>query len=150
MKFEASVEIKRSLKDVFDYLKYTKNQDNFSVWNQADPNMKKEYSGTDGTNGFIYKWDSTLRNVGAGEQETKLIIEGKRIEFEVRFLRPMKNVANIEFRFVANGELSTTVTWAFDSPSKFPFSLLSPIFKKMMVIDLEKGLASLKKLLEGK
>jgi hypothetical protein len=148
MKFDTSIEIRRSLKDVFDYLKYTKNQDNFSVWNQADPNMKKEYSGTDGTKGFIYKWDSTVKNVGAGEQETKLITEGKSIEFEVRFSRPMKNVAKIAFLLNSKAEASTTVTWTFDSPSKFPYSLLAPIFKKIMVKDLEKGLSNLKNLLE--
>ena len=148
MKFETSVLINRSLKDVFEYLKYTKNQDNFSVWNRADPGMKKEYSGTDGTKGFIYKWDSTVKNVGAGEQETKLITEGKSIEFEVRFSRPMKNVAKIAFLLNSNDDTSTTVTWTFDGPTKFPFSLLSPIFKKIMVKDLDNGLANLKKLLE--
>ena len=41
MKIEKSIKINKSSGLVFDYLKMTRNQDNFSVWNMADPNMKK-------------------------------------------------------------------------------------------------------------
>jgi hypothetical protein len=148
MKIEKSTVISKNLKEVFDYLKYTKNQDNFSVWNMADPSMKKDYRGTDGTVGFVYIWDSTNKNVGAGEQETKSINDGKSIEFEVRFFRPMKNTGKAFFYTEGVGEGSTNVTWVFDSPSKFPYSLFSFFFKKMLGRDLENGLANLKKILE--
>ena len=143
MRIEKSTVIRKSLREVFDYLKFTKNQDNFSVWNMADPSMKKEYKGTDGTVGFVYSWDSTNRNVGAGEQETKAINDGKSIEFEVRFFRPMQNTGKALFRIDKKSENITGVTWIFDSPSKFPYSLLAPIFKKILGKDLEKGLINL-------
>ena len=38
--------------------------------------------------------------------------------------------------------------WIFDSPSKFPMSLFSPIFKRMLGKDLEKSLTNLKSILE--
>jgi hypothetical protein len=114
----------------------------------ADRSMKKEYRGNDGTVGFVYCWDSNIKNVGAGEQETKVIEEGKRIEFEVRFFRPMKNVGKVSFLLSAVGNRETKVVWIFDSPSKFPYSLLSPIFKRMLGRDLEKGLENLKGILE--
>jgi len=148
MKIEKSTVISKNLKEVFDYLKFTKNQDNFSVWNMTDPSMNKDYRGTDGTVGFIYIWDSTNKNVGAGEQETKAINDGKSIEFEVRFFRPMKNIGKVFFYFEGRGEGSTLVTWVFDSPSKFPYTLFSFFFKKMLGRDLEKGLANLKEILE--
>ena len=148
MKIEKSTRIARPLTEVFSYLKQTKNQDNFSVWNMTDPSMNKEYRGKDGTVGFIYSWDSTNKNVGAGEQETTVIEEGKRIGYEVRFFRPMKNVGKVSFMFSGQENGETVVTWIFDSPSKFPFSLLSPIFKRMLGKDLEKGLVNLKSILE--
>lgn len=148
MKIEKSVEIRKNDSEVFDYLKLTKNQDNFSVWNMADPSMKKEFRGTDGTVGFVYKWDSTNKNVGAGEQETKAIVKGKSIEFEVRFFRPMQNTGKATFLLNKKAENLTGVSWIFDSPSKFPYSLLAPLFKKMMGRDLEKGLVNLKNILE--
>jgi hypothetical protein len=148
MKIEKSIEIKKSSKLVFDYLKLTKNQDNFSVWNMADPDMKKQYQGIDGTIGFIYSWDSAMKNVGAGEQEITSIEEGKSIEYELRFIRPMQNTGKSIFQISSKGEDNTVVAWIFDSSSKFPMSLLSPIFKSMLGKDIEKGLINLKGILE--
>jgi len=148
MKIEKSIEIKMSSELVFDYLKTTVNQDNFSVWNMADPTMKKQYKGNDGTIGFVYSWDSTIKNVGAGEQEITGIEEGKSIEYLVKFIRPMQNTAKIRFQITRVAENRTVVAWLFDSPSKFPMSLLSPIFKKLLGKDLAKGLENLKAILE--
>jgi hypothetical protein len=150
MKIEKSIEIGKSSGEVFDYLKYTRNQDNFSVWNMADPAMKKEYKGTDGTVGHIYRWDSTNKNVGAGEQEIISIDEGKKIGYELRFIRPMRNVGKSYFLINGEGDKSTSVVWTFDSPTKFPYSLLAPLFKRMMGNDLQKGLDKLKNILEKK
>ena len=148
MKIEKSIEIHKSSKLVFDYLRITKNQDNFSVWNMNDPDMKKTHQGKDGTVGFIYSWDSTMKNVGAGEQEITGIEEGKSIDYAIRFFRPMKNTGKSKFQITSLGEERSSVGWIFDSPSKFPMSLFSPIFKKMLGKDLEKGLNNLKSILE--
>jgi hypothetical protein len=148
MRIEKSVEISKSLNEVFDYLKITRNQDYFSVWNMADPGMKKEFEGTDGTVGFLYRWDSNEKNVGAGEQSITAIEEGKSIDYVISFFRPMKNTGTSRFLVSKAGEGRTSVTWIFDSPSKFPMSLFSPIFKKMLGKDLEKSLGNLKNILE--
>jgi hypothetical protein len=148
MKIEKSITINKGSGFVFDYLKFTRNQDNFSVWNMADPNMKKSQKGVDGTVGYIYSWDSTIKNVGAGEQEITAIEDGKSIEYSIRFFRPMQNTGKIKFQITSLGDENTSVVWIFDSPSKFPMSLLSPIFKKMLGKDLEKGLNNLKNILE--
>ncbi len=73
---EREVEINKPKQQVFDYIKLLKNQDNFSVWAKKDPLMKKTYSGTDGTVGFISAWESDSSDVGVGEQEIKKIAEG--------------------------------------------------------------------------
>jgi hypothetical protein len=148
MKIEKSIEINKNSAEVFDYLRMTKNQDNFSVWNMTDKNMKKEYQGTDGTTGFIYRWDSTIKNVGAGEQEITGIEEGKSIDYVIRFLRPMQNSGISKFVITRRGDDRTSVIWKFDSPAKFPMSLFSPIFKIMLGKDIEKGLINLKSVLE--
>ena len=148
MKIEKSVIINKGSGLVFDYLKMTRNQDNFSVWNMADPNMKKSYVGTDGKVGFKYSWDSTLKNVGAGEQEIAAIEDGKSVEYKIRFSRPMQNTGKTRFQIKSLGNDNSSVTWTFDSPSKFPMSLFSPIFKRMLGKDLETGLHNLKVILE--
>ena len=148
MKIEKSVKVKNSPGVVYEYLKFTRNQDNFSVWNMADPNMKKSYEGIDGTVGFIYRWDSAVKNVGAGEQEITAMENGKSIDYAIRFSRPMKNTGKTKFQITGSADGYTSVDWIFDSPSKFPMSLFSPIFKRMLGKDLEKGLQNLKVILE--
>lgn len=54
-----------------------------------DPNMKKDFRGTDGTVGFVYAWDGN-KKAGKGEQEIKKITEGERVDVEVRFEKPLK------------------------------------------------------------
>lgn len=149
MFIEKSVVINKDVHEVFEFLKKTKNQDQFSLWNMKDPGMTKTYSGTDGTKGFIYTWDSKDKNVGAGEQEIKNLIEDTRIDYEIRFKRPMQNTAQSSIVTNKTQHDATSVTWNFASPTKFPMSLLAPIFKKMLGKQIEQGLQNLKKLLEN-
>lgn len=148
MVIEKNITIGKPLPEVYNFLKQTKNQDKFSVWNMADPNMKKEHRGNDGAVGFVYAWDSTDKNVGAGEQETKALEENKRIEYELRFIRPMQSVAKSQFTFNAGTNNQTSVMWGFYGPTKFPMNVMSPIFKNMLAKDLEKSLGNLKTELE--
>src|SRR6478752_6319146 len=76
--------INKPKQEVFNYIKYLKNQDNFSKWVMTDPNMKKTYTGDDGTVGFVYAWDGN-KQAGKGEQEIIKIAEGERLDVEVRF-----------------------------------------------------------------
>jgi hypothetical protein len=149
MVIERSVIIEKSLVEVFDYLKLVRNQDNFSVWNMTDPNMNKDYKGTDGEVGYIYSWDSpTNKNVGAGQQEILSIEEGKSIQYEIRFHRPMKNVAKSGFVFEKLSENQTRVLWGFYSPAVFPMNIMKGVMEKMLGKDIEKSLGNLKNLLE--
>lgn len=149
MTIEKKVTINKDITTVFDFLQETKNQDRFSVWNMKDPEMKKSYSGTDGMVGFVYTWDSKDKSVGAGSQEIIRIAPEKMIEYEMKFVRPMKNTAMATF-LVSNvvGEASTLVTWTFTSPTKFPMSLFSPIFKNILGKQLQQSLQNLKLILE--
>lgn len=148
MLIQKTILINSDVHKVYEFLKYTKNQDKFSVWNMKDPAMKKNYAGEDGMPGFTYSWDSKDKNVGAGQQETKSMSEDNRIDYELRFERPMRNTAQSSFITdkVKNNE--TSVTWTFASPTKFPMSLFAPIFKKMLGKQIEQGLQNLKALLE--
>lgn len=135
---------------VFNYLKQLKNQDNFSKWSSMDPNMKKEYRGTDGTAGFVSAWDSNQKNVGKGEQEIKKIIEGERIDFEIRFIKPFAGIANAYLLTESLSENITWVKWGFDSKMNFPMNLmlLFSNMDKLVGNDLATGLSNLKNILE--
>ncbi|WP_254500404.1 hypothetical protein, partial [Salmonella enterica] len=68
---EREITINKSRQEVYDYIKYLKNQNNFSKWAKMDPAMKTEFRGTDGTVGFVSAWESAKKDVGKGEQEIK-------------------------------------------------------------------------------
>ena len=150
MIIKKNISINKNINEVFGFLKQTKNQDQFSVWNMKDPGMKKNYSGSDGTKGFIYSWESKDKNVGAGSQEITNITEPSRIDYELRFLRPMQNTGTSSFILNKSGEHITSVSWIFQSPTKFPMSLFAPIFKNMLGKQINQSLLNLKDLLEKK
>ena len=147
---ERSVTINLSKQDVYDYVKYLKNQDSYGVWSKIDPNMKKEFRGIDGTVGFVSAWDSPVREAGKGEQEIVKITEGERIDYVIRFLEPMKSTDNAFMGFKSNGETSTSVTWGFFGKIKYPMNimLLGMDMDSMLGKDLEGGLMNLKAELE--
>src|ERR1044071_9102229 len=92
---------------VFDFLKYLKNQDLFNKWATADKkNRKEEFKGTDGTVGFVYSWSGN-KDAGQGEKEIKNIEEGKRIETEIRFMKPMRVSASVIFETESISENQT-------------------------------------------
>lgn len=144
--------VNRTQQDVFAYIVLLKNQDNFSVWAQADKNMKKTYTGTDGKVGFVSAWDSAQDKVGAGEQEIKKIVPGERIDYQLRFLRPFKatNQAFLKAETVEAGK--TKVIWGFQAKTPYPFNLMLLFFdaEKMIGQAFDDGLGNLKKILEKK
>jgi uncharacterized protein YndB with AHSA1/START domain len=150
MYIERSVVINKPKREVFDYIKLVRNQDHFSVWNMKDPGQKVQTKGTDGMPGFVYTWDSQDKSVGAGSQEIRKVVEGDLVECELRFERPMKNVATSKFRVSEAGPSSTLVSWDFDGPTKFPMNLFSFVIKRMLGNDMQKSLDNLKAKLEKK
>ena len=149
-KVERNVSINKPKPDVFNYIKYLKNQDNFSKWALMDPTMKKDYKGTDGTPGFVSSWDSDNKQVGKGEQEIKSIKEGERIDYNLHFIKPFENRANAYIITETKGENTTNVRWGFTSQSKYPMKLMGLFMNMEKAIgnDFETGLDNLKNLLE--
>lgn len=147
---EREITINKPKDSVFNYIKYLKNQDNFSVWSSKDPAMKKTFTGTDGTVGAIASWDSKDKNVGVGEQEIKKIVEGKRIDFELRFKVPFESTDNAYMITEAISANQTNVKWGFEGKMPYPMNLMLPIMnmEEMLGKDLQDGLNNLKAVLE--
>jgi hypothetical protein len=112
-----------------------------------DPNMKKEFRGTDGTVGFIYAWNGN-KDAGKGEQEIKKIVEGERVEVEVRFEKPMEGIANAPVVTEAISENQTKVKWGMHGKSTYPMNFMNLFMDGMLGKDLETSLISLKGILE--
>lgn len=147
---EREIVVSKPKKDVFDYIKLLKNQDNYSVWVMMDPNSKRETTGEDGTVGFTSKWDSQNENVGKGEQTIKNLIDGERIDLDLRFIKPFEGVATAYMTTEAVGEDQTKVKWGFNSSMPYPMNIMKLVInmEEMLGKDLQKGLENLKSELE--
>lgn len=148
---ERSIVINRPLPVVFDYPKHIRNQDHFNPWSRMDPDMKKTSTGTDGTVGFIAGWESEMkRGPGSGEQEITAIEENKRVDVELRFLKPFTSTSPAWFITKPVGDGKTEVTWGLYTEMKFPMSIMSMFinFKKVMGKQFDEGLGVLKGELE--
>lgn len=132
---------------VFDYIKHLKNQDNFNKWVMVDPNMKREFKGTDGTVGFIYGWNGN-KKAGEGELEIKAITEGKSIDTEIRFVRPFAGLAHVNMSTEAIAENQTKVSWSNVSKMTYPMNIMVSMIEKMLVKDMDTSLGNLKRILE--
>jgi hypothetical protein len=144
------VTIAKPSAEVFNYAKLLRNQDKFSVWANKDPNMVKEYRGIDGTVGFVSAWDSKMDDVGKGEQEIKQITDGKRIDYELHFIKPFESRDQAYMTFEPVSANETRVQWGFKGKMPYPMNLMLLFMNmdKMLGKDFSAGLANLKSTLE--
>lgn len=149
-KVERQIIINKPKEIVFNFLKHIKNQDLFSVWMTMDPAMKREFTGADGTIGFVSAWDSTHKSVGMGKQTIKGIKEGERLDMEIQFIKPWNNKANAYFITEAETPERSLVKWGFYNNVKYPMKVMGLFMnmEKMIGKDFDKGLSKLKEVLE--
>ncbi len=144
-----SIAVNKPLPEVFDFIKYIKNQDHWSPWDKKDPAMKKTYTGTDGIVGFVSHWKGN-KQVGEGEQEITNIVENEKMESQLRFLKPWKSESDAYIKVEKVDENSTRLTWGFSGVNKSPANIFMLFFNmdKTVGKDFEEGLIALKKQLE--
>lgn len=147
---EREIIIHKPVDSIFTYVRYLKNQNEFSVWANIDPKMKLTYKGTDGSVGALSAWESKVKEVGVGEQEITKITEGKRLDFALRFKEPMNDTA---VGFMSTESLAadqTKVKWGINGVIPYPMNIMLPFMKMDQMIgnDLQKGLDNLKAKME--
>ena len=147
---ERELVINKPKSEVFAYAKMLKNQNDWGPWFKKEPTMKQEFRGTDGTAGFTSYWKGTKDEVGEGEQEITRIVEGERIETELRFIQPFESKADAYLTTEAAGDAQTKVRWGFTGSMPRPMNIM------LLVMDIDKevgkdfaeGLSSMKMILE--
>lgn len=145
---ERSIDIEAPRAMVFESVSQFKNMDKWSPWNELDPNMKKSYSGTDGTVGASFSWEGN-KDVGAGKQ-TIQSIGADRVDFLLNISEPFK--ADFPASFILTGdEKITKVTWTLDPVLPFPVNVWAMFtnVNEAMGKDYDRGLGNLKKHLDA-
>ena len=147
---ERSIVIDKPIEEVFEYIRFLKNQDEYSAWGTLDPDMDREYRGEDGEVGFIYAWEGN-EEAGRGEQEIVDIIEGERIDFKLRFFEPFESEADAWLITEMASDHQTRVTWGLSGSMPRPMNLML-LFMNMEELvgsDYDTGLENLKEILES-
>jgi hypothetical protein len=132
---------------VFDYIKYLEHQDAFNKHAMVEPDRIKEFRGTDGTAGYIYKWKGG-KDAGEGEKEIKNIVEGKKVEMEIRFVKPMKATAAIIMVTESLSDNQTKVSWSNSGKLFYPVNIMIPMMEKSVAKGMDESLITLKNILE--
>ncbi|HLU81458.1 MAG TPA: DinB family protein [Flavobacteriaceae bacterium] len=140
------VTINKPKQEVFEYIKYVKNQDNFGVWQLSDPEMETISEGTDGTEGFKYSWDS--EEMGKGAQVITKIVDGERMESDMYFYDFDDTASKAFFTVEEKTADETLVKWGISWTTPYPWNLMSLFYN--MDSDFEKGLETLKEILESR
>jgi hypothetical protein len=143
--------INKPLPAVFNYIRLLKNQERYNKWVMQDPNLTRDFTGTDGTVGCIYYWDSKMGSVGKGEQEITQINNDVRIDWAIRFKKPFENEAGAYMETTAVTPTSTNVKWVFTGKLTYMMKVMHIVLslKKMLTKDLSTSLQNLKGILEN-
>jgi hypothetical protein len=133
----------------FDFLKLLKNQEQFNKWATAGKaNRKEEFKGTDGTVGFTYVWSGD-KSAGQGEKEIINLEEGKKIETEIRFVKPFRTTAIVIMETETLSDNQTKVSMSNAGTLKYPMNIMIPMVEKNFPKDINESLRKLKSILEN-
>lgn len=136
--------------EVFEFIKNLKNQERYSKWFIVDPHIKKTYKGTDGTVGFIMAWESDNENVGTGEQEIKKIDDGKRVDVEIRMVKPFTSTDPASTEVESVNANQTRIKSTYTGKMNYPMNLLCSLGVTKLGQEMHLNLINLKNILEGK
>ena len=121
-----------------------------SPWEKLDPNMQKTFEGPAAGVGQSYAWSSS-KEVGKGRMTIEESVPGQKVGVKLVFVEPMKSTATFALT-LAGSPTGSFVTWSMDGKHNFVGKALGLFMDmdKMLGSDIEKGLAQLKSVAEGK
>src|SRR5690606_6598094 len=115
------VTINSSVEDVYDYLRFHKNQKQYNHWLHLDLNVRTEIKGKpDGQSGSILFFENKSKKTGTGEWENTGLIKNKRIEIELRFLHPYQFTATAILYFKPIDTYTTRLILEYHSGMDWP------------------------------
>jgi hypothetical protein len=117
---------------------------------KLDPNMQKTFEGPAAGVGQSYAWNGN-KEVGKGKMTIEESVPDQKVGMKLEFVEPMKSTATCSLT-LAGTPTGSFVTWSMDGNHNFIGKALGMFMNmdKMLGTDIEKGLAQLKTVAEGK
>lgn len=121
-----------------------------SPWEKLDPNMKKTFAGPAAGVGQSLAW-SGKNGVGTGTMTIEDSVPSQKVVIKLAFVAPMKSIATSTLSLAGTAS-GSSVTWSMEGNHNFLGKALGVFMNmdKMLGSDIEKGLAQLKTVAEGK
>jgi hypothetical protein len=133
---------------VFVQVNEIKKWEVWSPWAKKDPQAKSSYAGPAAGTGASMSWAGN-NEVGEGRMTIAESRANELVRFKLEFFKPFAATNEAQFAFKENGG-KTTVTWTMTGRNNFIARAMCLVFDmdKMVGGDFEKGLASLKGIVE--
>jgi uncharacterized protein YndB with AHSA1/START domain len=129
---------------VYELLADFQQWEQWSPWENRDPDMTRTFSGAGSGLGAVYEWDGN-RRAGQGRMEIAEAVEPRRVAISLEFIKPFAAQNTTEFVLVEN-DGATEVTWTMEGPNSFMGKVMSLFMSMDDLIggDFEEGLANLR------
>jgi hypothetical protein len=134
---------------IFPHVNELKKWDDWSPWAKLDPNCQITYAGPPVGVDASYSWVGNNK-VGAGKLTITESVPCSLVRFRLEFIKPFQATNAAEFKFQSEGG-QTLVTWSMVGNNNFMSKIFSVLVdcEKMVGKDFEKGLASIKAIVEA-
>ncbi len=129
---EESILIEKNKLEVFDYIKYLKNRNQYAYQPDLAQKIKTKYKKKDGRVGFTAIWKSESRDVESRKQKIVNIEYGKSIDYDVHILAPFESIGKSSFQVKALTDSTVYLTSQLTLIMKYPNNL------SMLFLDIEK------------
>lgn len=148
-KITRSTEIAAPPAKVYAVVNDIRRWNDWSPWSKLDPGMQTVYEGPATGVGASQSWAG--EKSGTGKMTMTQSLPAKLVAFRLDFLKPMESTADVEFNFAPEGK-GTQVSWTMSGKNGFISKAFCMFMSmdKMIGPDFEKGLASLKAMVEAK
>ncbi|MCB1139301.1 MAG: SRPBCC family protein [Leptospiraceae bacterium] len=141
-----SIEIQQPVDRVFPLVNSLEEQQKWSPWREADPDMQIEWSEKVAGEGATYSWKGPIS--GEGSMTIVRSVENQALDTALEFKDQGQAMAT--WKFEPMGDNAVKVTWGFSGDAGW--NLMGRYFGLFMDSfigpDFERGLANLKKLAE--
>lgn len=144
---ERSILINAPPDKIFAFISDLRNFPSWSPWAAIDPNTKYTFEGPDRGVGQRMKWTSANQNVGSGSQRITDMTQDEDVKIALDL--DTMGTANVTYTLTPD-ESGTQFTWGFVADvGANPFMRwIGLMFNRWVGNDFERGLASLKEILE--
>lgn len=121
----------------------------WSPWQDLDPAMKVDFSGSPSGVGAVYHWAGNDK-AGEGRMTIEESAPDSHIGIKLEFIKPFSDVNRSDWKFEAAGD-GTRTTWSFDGEIGFMIKVMDVFMRMDKAIGDEyaKGLGKLKTLAES-